>query len=250
MLESSSPTPVSEPPWIQKFLAYLSTERGASAYTQRNYQQALIEFCKWHQEERQLPAAWETLKRDDFRFYLRYLGRRKLSRATIQLRFSALRTFYRFLIRYGVVAASPIRNLALPKPGKHLPKFLTRQQMEDLLEAPAKLVLPGDKSNSASSRAAFLWRRDVAILETIYSCGLRISELCGLLASDIDWNERLVRIRGKGRKERLIPIGETALKSIRNYWDLVGQPPAGESPVFINSAKKPPIKKKNVMEIR
>src|SRR5436309_715879 len=242
MLESSSPTPVSEPPWIQKFLAYLSTERGASAYTQRNYQQALIEFCKWHQEERQLPAAWETLKRDDFRFYLRSLGRRKLSRAAIQLRFSALRTFYRFLIRHGVVAASPIRNLALPKPGKHLPKFLTRQQMEDLLEAPAKLVLPGDKSNSASSRAAFLWRRDVAILETIYSCGLRISELCGLLASDIDWNERLARVRGKGKKERLIPIGETALKAIRAYWDLLPQHPAGVAPVFLaNAGKRTPV---------
>jgi len=238
MVESSSPTPVSEPPWIQKFLSYLSTERGASAYTQRNYQQALLEFCKWNQEEMKLPAAWETLQRDDFRFYLRYLGRRKLSRAAIQLRFSALRTFYRFLIRHGVVAASPIRNLALPKPGKHLPKFLTRQQMEDLLEAPAKLLLPGDESNSARSRAAFLWRRDVAILETIYSCGLRISELCGLLASDIDWNERLARVRGKGKKERLIPIGETALRAIREHWNLLPCPPQGDSPAFVAGPTK------------
>ncbi len=79
----------------------------------------------------------------------------------------------------------------------------------------------------------------MAILETIYSCGLRISELCGLQAGDIDWGERLVRVRGKGRKERLIPIGEPALNAIRDYWSLLPQPPAGESPVFVAGARKP-----------
>jgi integrase/recombinase XerC len=78
-----------------------------------------------------------------------------------------------------------------------------------------------------------LCRRDVAILETIYSCGLRISELCGLLAADIDWHERLVRVRGKGKKERLIPIGETALESIRKHWESLPQQPGGASPVFL-----------------
>ena len=79
----------------------------------------------------------------------------------------------------------------------------------------------------------------MAILETIYSCGLRISELCGLEAEDIDWNERIVRVRGKGKKERLVPIGEPALAAIRNYWSLLPQPPAGESPAFLVSATKP-----------
>ena len=114
-----------EPPvndkWIEKFLQHLATDRGASAYTQRNYRQAMWEFHRWHQAERQQPPDWETLQRDDFRAYLRFLGRHNLSRAAIQLRFCALRTFYRFLVRHGVVAASPIRNLALPKLGKRLP---------------------------------------------------------------------------------------------------------------------------------
>ena len=78
----------------------------------------------------------------------------------------------------------------------------------------------------------------MAVLETIYSCGLRISELCGLVANDIDWNERLVRVRGKGKKERLIPIGRPALEAIRTYWSLLPQTPAGESPVFLATPKK------------
>src|SRR5207244_8681444 len=118
-----------------------------------------------------------------------------------------------------------------------LPKFLTHEQREDLLAAPARL-LPQDGDTSVRVRAIFLCRRDVAVLETIYSCGLRISELCGLLASDMDWNERLVRVRGKGKKERLIPIGETALRAIQNHWNLLPHTPGGESPVFLCGPKK------------
>ena len=227
--------------WIEKFLTHLATERGASVYTQRNYRQALAEFCKWHLEERKQAAAWSTLERDDFRAYLRYLGRNHLGRAAIQLRFCALRTFYKFLIRHGQLALSPIKNLSLPKMARRLPKFLTAQQMKDLLEAPLKMV-PSDASHPKRAELLLASRRDVAVLETIYSCGLRISELCGLQAADIDQNERLVRVRGKGKKERLIPIGETALKAINVYWDLLPQHPAGIAPVFLaNAGKRTPV---------
>src|SRR5437667_11693277 len=92
---------------IQNFLRYLSDERGASVYTERNYRQALSEFYGWFQGQRGQPPAWEQLHRDDFRHYLRFLGRGKLSRAAIQLRFSALRSFYKFLIRRGLLRSSP-----------------------------------------------------------------------------------------------------------------------------------------------
>lgn len=224
--------------WIGKFLQHLASDRGASAYTQRNYRQAVWEFHRWHQVERQQQPAWETLQRDDFRAYLRFLGRQNLSRAAVQLRFSALRTFYRFLVRHGAVAVSPIRNIAMPKVGKRLPKFLTPQQMADLLAAPLKLLPAPGKTETGRAAAILACRRDVAVLETIYSCGLRISELCGLVAQDLDWSERVVRVRGKGKKERLIPIGEPALDAIRNYWTLLPQSPAGECPVFVTSPKK------------
>src|SRR5450755_3189169 len=135
--------------WISKFLAHLATDRGASVYTQRNYQQALTEFLRWHTEslkpevDSAKPAptvAWDKLQRDDFRSFVRYLGRNNLSRAATQLRFSALRTFYKFLIRHGAAESSPIKNLSLPKPEKRLPKFLTKQQMEALLVAPFELL--------------------------------------------------------------------------------------------------------------
>jgi len=125
----------------------------------------------------------------------------------------------------------------MPKIAKRLPKFLTAQQMEALLDAPLKLVPSGAKP-PARIRAEFLCQRDIAILETIYSCGLRISELCGLLASDMDWNERLVRVRGKGKKERLVPIGEPALAAIKSYWSFLPQLPSGAAPVFFASARK------------
>jgi integrase/recombinase XerC len=223
---------------IARFLKHLAVDRGASVYTQRNYQQALLEFFAWHLHDRKQPPTWEKLERDNFRAYLRFLGRQKLGRAAIQLRFSALRTFYKFLIRNGVLGTSPIKNLPLPKLPARLPKFLTARQMEDLLEAPLKLLPPPQADVPATEAAIFAAHRDVAILETIYSCGLRISELCGLQASDIDWTQRSVRVRGKGKKERMVPIGETALEAIKACWDLLPQAVGGTSPVFLTHAGK------------
>ena len=225
--------------WLRKFLTHLATDRGASAYTQRNYRDALNEFICWHCEERQRLPSWEKLQRDDFRSYLRFLGRNNLGRAATQLRFSALRTFYKFLIRHGVMESSPVKNLALPKPGRRLPRYLTREQMLDLLAAPAKL-LGTQKRQKGPGRpiSAAVCLRDAAVLETIYSCGLRVSELCGLRVEDIDWSEQLVRVRGKGKKERLVPIGGPALRAIENYWGQLQQPPAGASPVFFADTRR------------
>jgi integrase/recombinase XerC len=229
--------------WIEKFLAHLATDRGVAANTQRNYHRhALLEFHDWRQKEHHAAPVWEQLQRDDFRSYLRFLGRQKLGRAAIQLRFCALRTFYKFLIRHGAVASSPIKNLALPKLSRPLPKFLTPKQMIDLLKAPLKpLAAAPEKPASKRAGLAATCYRDAAVLETIYSCGLRISELCGLRAEDIDWNERLVRVRGKGKKERLVPIGATALSAIKDYWSLLPQPPGSNAPVFLSPRKSAPI---------
>ncbi|MCL4790342.1 MAG: site-specific integrase, partial [Verrucomicrobia bacterium] len=185
--------------WIDRFLSHLATDRGASVYTLRNYRQALAEFSRWHKDERQSPPAWEQLQRDDFRGFVRFLGRQHLSRAAVQLRFSALRSFYKFLIRHGIVSETPIKGLSLPKLEKRLPRYLTAKQMEDLLVAPLQCLAAPDKKSAGRPVSTAACYRDVAILETIYSCGLRISELCGLKAEDIDWNEQLVRVRGKGR---------------------------------------------------
>ena len=236
---ANAPAPTD--PSVRAFLDHLATDRGASGYTQRNYRQALREFWQWHQTERSQPPVWAALQRDDFRAYVRFLGRGKLSRAAVQLRFSALRTFYRFLIRRGAVAANPIKNLALPKLGKRLPQFLTVEQMTALLEAPlaelaARRQAPGPPPDPSP------YYRDVAILETIYSCGLRVSELCGLCAVDLDWASQTVRVRGKGNKERQTPIGAPALAAIRRYWQSLPVTPAGRTPAFLgHSSRATPI---------
>jgi len=243
MDQPQSKSPEIRDAWISKFLAHLATDRGASIYTQRNYRQALLEFADWHLTERKSPALWEKLQRDDFRSYLRFLGRSKFSRAATALRFSALRTFYKFLMRHGMVEALPIKNLSLPKPEKRLPKFMTIQQMAALLKAPKELFDSQKEKKGAGRPVSWeVCLRDIAVLETIYSCGLRVSELCGLRAEDVDFSEQIVRVRGKGKKERLVPIGDPALAAIQIYWDNLSNPPAGVQPVFrTDTAKAAPL---------
>jgi site-specific recombinase XerD len=257
--------------WVCSFLEYLAADRGASVYTRRNYRQALTEFHRWHQQERQQAPAWASLERDDFRSYLRHLGRSDLSRAAVRLRFSALRSFYKFLVRRGVLASTPIKNLALPGLGKRLPKFLTAEQMLALLaaplkdlesqrqksagrrgqiKAPASQSIPGRQPTKAARRQESKFYRDAAILETIYSCGLRISELCGLTAEDMLWGEQAVCVRGKGKKERLVPIGAPALETIRLYWQKLPAVPGGRMPVFWAKANKPAPMSPRVVQLR
>ena len=217
-------------PLAEEFLVHLGLDRAASHYTVRNYRQALEEFTHWHEQERQSAPTWLVLQRDDFRAYLRFLGREKLARAAVLLRFSALRSFYKFLVRRGKLAATPIKNLLLPKLQKRLPRFLTSEQMEALLEAPLAEFEALRKAGQNAKKADYL--RDCAILETIYSCGLRISELCGLKVEDVDFSARVVRVRGKGKKERISPIGEPALAAVRRYWEALEQLPRREDSIF------------------
>jgi site-specific recombinase XerD len=236
-MQTSEPTNAINDPHLCQFWQHLRTDRGASVYTQRNYEQTLGEFCRWFEKERQHFPDWTQLQRDDFRAYLRFLGRNSLSRAAIQLRFSALRSFYKFLVRRGTVEISPIKNISLPKLEKRLPRFLTVQQMLDLLNAPMQELAAVQKGSEQPIKPApFL--RDFAILETIYSCGVRVSELCELRAEDIHWTARIVHIRGKGKKERQVPIGEHALAAIRKYWLALVQPPDGPKPVFLANEEK------------
>jgi integrase/recombinase XerC len=209
--------------------------RGGSAYTERNYRHALGEFAAWHKSQRGAAPDWAALRRDDFREFLRFLGRNGISRAAIQLRFSALRSLYKFLIREGVLETSPIRNLSLPKLEKRVPVFLTVKQFEDLARAPSEELRLAAKNEEAD---AVIYFRDAAILEVIYSCGLRVSELCQLRAGDIDWPQQLLRVRGKGKKERLTPIGEPALEGIETYWKQSGYRPGLEMAVFVANSKK------------
>ena len=223
-------------PWIERFLQHLESERDLSPHTLRNYRKALQDFLTWHRSGHDRPPDWPALDRESFRNWLRHLSRSGLGRSAIRVRFSALRSFYRHFVRMGEWPEIPIRDITLPSAGRHLPRFLSPEQMLDLLKAPlAPLLHPGDR-DKAPDPAPLL--RDAAILETIYSCGLRIGELCGLRVEDIHLEEQVMRVMGKGRKERLLPVGAPALDSIRYYWKESGHPARPESPVFLANHRK------------
>lgn len=216
--------------FCEEFLEHMRSQRGMSGYTVRNYSQSILEFITWYKEQFGDGPDWKSLGRDTFRFYLRWLGRKELKRAAIRLRFSALRSFYRFLIRRGYVEFMPIKDVSIPKQEKRLPRFLTTDQILALLKAPIDEYDRIKTTGSIAERTALL--RDAAILELIYSSGLRISEVCGLRVADIVWESQVIRVRGKGSKERLLPVGKPALDAIKTYWSSLPFTPSGAMPVF------------------
>ena len=206
----------------EEFLRYLTNERNASPRTLKAYRQALTAF------RAENPTPWKKCKGDDFRDYLFAIAKRGQARSYVRLQFSALRTFYQFLAARKGLRGNPVREVQLPKIEKKLPLVLTRQQVEELLAAPTR---------KSKSRSAPVWmpQRDVAIMELFYSSGLRLSELAALDVADVDPYTESVRVFGKGRKERVCPVGLPALEAISRYRAAAD---VHSGPLFINKARK------------
>lgn len=187
------------------FFRFLEVERNAATATQVNYRRALAEFRKTPN----LPA-WKELTADHFRRYLFACSKRGMARPTIRLHFSALRTFYKFLTERHELKSNPLKEVQLPKLEKKLPLVLTAKQIDELLTAPLRV----EKSNKAP---VWMPARDAAILELFYSSGLRLAELVALDVASVDVYSESVRVFGKGRKERVVPVGAPALAAIQKY---------------------------------
>jgi site-specific recombinase XerD len=187
------------------FLRFLENERHASPRTVANYRHALAEFRKVIAE-----PDWPTLNADHFRRFLFELGKRGLAKPTQRLHFAALRTFYKFLTERHGLEANPLKLVQLPKLDRKLPLVLTAKQVVELLDAPLKI----EKQKQAPT---WMPLRDSAILELFYSSGLRLAELVSLNVPDIDLFTETVRVLGKGRKERVVPVGKPALDAIQRY---------------------------------
>lgn len=225
---------------LTDFWRHLAAERQVSPHTLRNYQQAGREFLAWHVEVHRQPPEWASLTREHFRGYLRWLGRARLDARTVALRFSALRTFYRWLQVRGVVTVSPVRGVALPRRARKLPRFLSEAQMRDLLAAPLQECHRRGAAEPPATRAEKLeYVRDHAVLEFFYTAGLRISELCTLRVEHLDLVHRLARVHGKGRKEREVPLGRPAVTAVQAYWLAAGHPQAPADAVFWSTAAGP-----------
>ena len=206
----------------QEFFRYLAVERNASPRTLKAYRQALTAFRAQNQRP------WKRCTADNFRDYLFAIMKRGQARSYVRLQFSALRAFYKFLTDRKKLRVDPLRQLQLPKVEKKLPLVLTRQQIEELLVAPLKIP---------KQRAAPDWMplRDVAIMELFYSSGLRLSELAALDVEDVDLYTESVRVFGKGRKERVCPVGAPALEAIQKYRSAANVHSAA---LFINKSRR------------
>lgn len=182
---------------IENFKNYLKAEIDVSPHTLRAYTNDLEEFLSFIDKK---PKDIDNL---DIRSFLAVLHQKKLKKTSIARKLATIRSFFKFLSREGYVKFNPAKLVATPKIPKKLPRFLTVDEVFSLVDAPA-----GE---------TFKATRDRAIFELLYSCGLRISELTSLDIGDLDIKESLIRVKGKGRKERIVPVGAKALSSINNY---------------------------------
>jgi integrase/recombinase XerC len=205
---------------IRAFVTFLEVEQGASRETIRGYRSDLKQF---HAFARSSPQAGGTSLSPQhvdpylIRGYLAWLDKRKEKKSSLARKLATLRSFYRFLIREGLATTSPADEVRTPKLPRYLPRVLTKDDANSLMDAP-------EGENVLS-------RRDRAILETLYSTGARVSELVGMNWDDLDISSGLVRLRGKGRKDRIVPIGAVAIETLTEYHSSLPSTPGGKTAV-------------------
>ena len=210
----------------KEFQRYLFVEKQASPHTLETYARALRMFREWMGE---CFSDWESCQPDHFRRWLLEGLKEQKSSATLRLRFSALRSFYGFLLQKGYSGVNPMGELSMPKKQDSLPVFLTIDQMLELLELPYRVPVP-------ASSPQWLPYRDAAILELFYSCGLRLSELVSLNVHDVSFSRKVLKVTGKGRKQRILPVGDPALVALDTYIGMAGL--GGHSPLFVSRLGK------------
>lgn len=221
--------------WLDSFMHFLAHERGYSDKTVRNYRHALADFSQMCGL-----TSWQDAKTEDFRSYLYNLTvKRGLGQSTVRLHFSALRSFYRYLVKQRHLDASPLGDISLPSPKKRLPRIFNESQINDFLDAPLELMRQAERKDAPKKRgrsmAAWQYLRDAAVLEFLYSSGMRIHELVGLNHDDIDPRSQAVRVLGKGSKERLVILGEPALEAYERYRGAIKSSPEA---AFVSSGDK------------
>ena len=190
---------------IRAFITFLRVEQGASSETMRNYASDLRQLGGFLLSSRlaERPVDPAALSSDSVRAYLQWLDRKGEKRTSLARKLASIRSFYRYLTRQGLVHRNPVEDLRTPKQPKHLPRVLTKD------DADALMTFPNGRTTGSL--------RDRALLETLYSTGARVSELVAINVDDVRQSEGLVRLQGKGRKERIVPIGDLALDAIRSY---------------------------------
>lgn len=188
----------------ERFFRYLAVEKNSSELTVINYRKDIQSFAEYMLERKKAAFSWEQVGALEVRSYLAFLNQKQYARRTIARKVSALRSFYKYLLRENIVEYNPLSKVRSPKLDKKLPVFLEESEIDELLRLP-------DKSKP-------LGLRDQAVLELLYATGCRVSELVGLTLERVDLANRFVLLLGKGNKERIVPIGHSCCNALAEYY--------------------------------
>jgi len=226
---------------IRKFLEYLHSVKNSSPHTISNYGKDLEQFLAYLSPPDLAPPLLREITHRTIREFVGYLHDQDLQKSSIARKLASLRSFFKYCVREGHIKDSPARLVPTPKLPKRIPSVLSAEEMNGFLDQLAGMTkpayldggLPPHQSNRTTVSAppkrrkladeTLLLRRDRALLELLYAAGIRVSELTGLNVSDIDQREHILRVRGKGNKERIVPYGGKAQDALDNYWPVRGQ---------------------------
>jgi len=204
---------------VKQFLNYLRSVRNASPHTLRNYESDLTQFVAFLSPPGVEPPPPQEITHLLIREFVANLHDHNLEKTSIARKLAAVRSFFKFAVREGIVQRNPARMIATPKLPKRIPSVLSAEDLNTFLDAvvAAPADAPGRRKNRPGEDARLLVRRDRAILEMLYASGLRVSELTGMNLADMDRKELMLRVRGKGRKERIVPYGGKAQQALEAY---------------------------------
>lgn len=201
--------------WIRRYLTYLNVERGLSLNTRRSYERDLKKLYSFLKAK---SKSFENCDGDDLSLFLFEEKQQGRSARTLARYLATMRGLFSFLLSERVRADDPTEYLSAPKLEQNLPYVLSEQVMDKLLDStPPEIIRENDIETGNENKSLALELRDQAILEVLYSCGLRVSELTGLSLKDLTLETGYLRCRGKGDKERIVPLGEPAEQALQNY---------------------------------
>jgi integrase/recombinase XerC len=216
---------------IDRYLAYLRSVRNASPHTLTNYRRDLEQFVSYLTPPGVKEPTAKEVTQHEIREYVAHLHHQGLEKTSVARKLAALRSFFKYCVRDGVLQENPARLVATPKLPKRIPSVLSAEEINAFLDqlarisarpAPPAAAQPRGELAHARQRprdeSHLLLRRDRALLEMLYASGLRVSELTGLNLADIDQKERILRVRGKGNKQRIVPYGSKAEEALAAYW--------------------------------
>jgi integrase/recombinase XerC len=209
---------------IDKFIDYLRYERNVSPETIREYRRDMQQFADFLTPPGEKTLPLEQIDHRVIREYVAHMYDRKLERASVARRLASMRTFFKFCVREKYVKQNPARLIATPKLPKRIPQIPTAAELNGFLDDLARGGLEGKRKRNRGSASGndeevkILLKRDRAILELLYAAGVRVSELVGLNLEDVDRAGQMLRVMGKGRKERVVPYGARAQEALEAYW--------------------------------